>query len=42
MPPRARAIITLMFEGKSGSAMARTAKVSDSAIQTGKRHLDNC
>lgn len=37
--PRQKAIITLMIQGKSGSAMARKLKVTVSAIQTGKRHL---
>jgi DNA-binding NarL/FixJ family response regulator len=39
LTPRQRAITTFMVEGKSGAAMAKTLKVSDSAIQTGKRHL---
>ena len=39
LAPREKAIITLMVQGKSGSAMARKLKVTVSAIQTGKRHL---
>ena len=39
MPRREKAIITLIVQGKSGSAMARKLKVTVSAIQTGKRHL---
>jgi FixJ family two-component response regulator len=39
LPPPEKAIITLMVQGKSGSAMARKLKVTVSAIQTGKRHL---
>jgi FixJ family two-component response regulator len=39
LPRREKAIITLMVQGKSGSAIARKLKVTVSAIQTGKRHL---
>ena len=39
LPRREKAIITLMVQGKCGSAMARKLKVTVSAIQTGKRHL---
>jgi FixJ family two-component response regulator len=37
--PREKSIISLMVQGNSGSAMARKLRVSESAIQTGKKNL---
>ena len=34
-----RAVVELLIEGKSGSAIARKLKTTDSRIQTIKRHL---
>ena len=36
---RDQAVIECLIEGKTGSAMARKLRVSDSAIQTSKRRL---
>ena len=39
LPAREKAVIELLIEGKSGSAIARKLKTTDSRIQTIKRHL---
>jgi len=39
LSPRDQAVIECLIEGKTGSAMARKFRVSDSVIQTSKRHL---
>ena len=39
LPARERAVVELLIEGKSGSAIARKLKTTDSRIQTIKRHL---
>jgi hypothetical protein len=36
---REKAIVVFMIEGKCGSAIARKLKVSDSTVQSNKRHL---
>jgi hypothetical protein len=39
LPARERAVIEFLIEGRSGSAIARKLRVSDSTVQTIKRHL---
>jgi DNA-binding NarL/FixJ family response regulator len=39
LPARERAVVKLLIEGKSGSAIARKLRVKASKIQTIKRHL---
>ena len=39
LPAREVAVIEFLLEGKSGSAIARKLKTTDSRIQTIKRHL---
>jgi DNA-binding NarL/FixJ family response regulator len=39
LPARERAVVEFLIEGKSGSAIARKLKTTDSRIQTIKRHL---
>jgi FixJ family two-component response regulator len=39
LPARERAVVEFLIEGKSGSAIARKLKTTDSKIQAIKRHL---
>jgi hypothetical protein len=39
LPARERAVIEFLLEGRSGSAIARKLRTTDSRIQTIKRHL---